>query len=643
MKQTFNHSQNNNSQLFLGFLFLLTLFLTLVPFFRIGLTNCDDLDYYLTAITGKDYSEMYAHHAGRFYFLLTQPFYRLPYIFDSFYITKIIQYGFLTLSFILFAVVIRKIFKQTEFALSVFLLLLVFLTVTPNINMAIIAYPFYFTFSLSVFLLAVLMLLKYFETSKNGFLVVAVLFAAIALLFYENYLMFILVVVLFILLKNGSEQGWKLLKSKKVYKEVLPFVLLCVTYLGVYFLYRSSIQTEKGFYSGTTFAESFSISNFFTSIYSFNGAIIPSYLYHKKVLCLEANSLLAAGHQYNFWYVLRNSLPSSIVNALIQCFLFCFLFFNIKPEISWKKIGIGVLSSLFLLFAVHSLIAISEKYNAVHYRMDGYVTTYYAYFFMTVLIAFLAYASLKISYRNKYAKTSVISIFAFFFFYIAIITNYGNDHFSRDWQLNHGKQLMMEKIIAEGAFDNIPENAVIYLGNYNQTCSKFGSGIYYSLESYWAQYITAKIQKKLKIYADFEVFQKNVQKTQPSEIYYFTKYETQKNRDILLVISKLNNSYNIENTPVTANEATVYYYSPSKEFTLLMTIPEYSQNATVSVNNEIRRVSCGINALRIVNENKKKEITSFTLQSNAPFLVEDFAISNLGFLNEENNTCIEKP
>ena len=642
MKNIFNNKNtysNNNPQLYLWFLFFLTIFLTLIPFFKIGLTNCDDVEFYLA---GSNTSRaVYAQGAGRFYFLITKPFYHIAYLIDNFYFTKIIQYACVLLSFSLFAVVVKKIFRETAFALSVFLLLFVFLTVTPCNFMPIIALPVYFTFSFSVFLLSLLSLIKYYETDKYKHLIFSVILSAIALLFYENYMVFILFVAVFMLVKNISEQGAIFFKNKKIYQEIIPFAVICIAYVVVYYLYRLHVQTENGFYEGSTFAKKFSFSHFFQFIWNPNKTAFPTYVYHKQQSCIQLNSLLLTGHQHNLWYIFINSQPISIVNALIQCFLFCILFSNVKLNISWKKIGAGALVSFVLLFAVNFLMAMSEKYNALYYQMDGYVTTYYSYFCVTLLIAFLAYSCLKLSYKNKYIKTSVIVVFAFLLFCISIIIGYSNDHLSRDWQLNQGKHTMLEKVIEEGIFDKISDDAVIYLDNFNQTSSVLGRNTYSSHAYFWASYIHQKTNRKLNVIYNFLNFKNNIQENPQQEVYFITKFETQKSSDILLVLSKINvNSINFaeEETAfdtAVANEAVVYYYSINKNFVFQFIIPQCSQDATAMINNEIRKVSSGINAVRIENENKKKAITTFTLKSDEPFLVKDFAVSNLGFVNTE--------
>ena len=643
MKNLINNKNLNSnyfSNPFLWFLFGITIFLTLIPFFKIGITNCDDLEFYLYGLMKLTAREEYAQAAGRFYFLITKPIYHVAYLVDNFYFTKIIQYGFVLLSFILFTAVMQKIFKQTAFALLTYLLLFAFLTVTPNYFIPIIALPVYFTLSLSIFFLSILALIKYYETNKNKYLILSIILIAIALLFYENFLTFILFVVLIVLVKKLSEQGAKFFKNRKNYIEILPFVLVCIIYVAVYYSYRMYIQTENVFYSGTTIVKDFNLEHFFKVLWLPNKMAFPTFVYNKWQWCLEANSLLVKGHQNSFWYILKNIQTISFVNTLIQCFLFCFLLSKIKPTISWKKIGISALIISIFIFAVNFLLAISEKHNGIYYELEGYVTTYYSYFGVTFFIALFAYSCIKLVYRNRYIKTAIFTVFAFLLFYTSILIGYNNEHLSRDWQRSHGKHLMMEKVIQEGIFDNIPADGVIYLPNYNKTVSRLGANLYASQSYFWSFYIHIKTQRQLNIRSQFESFKNNVQADSLQNIYFITKYEAQKSSDILLVLSKVNkSSIDFENeetafASATANEAAVYYYSANKEFVFQFVIPQCSEESSVMINNDIERVSEGINAIRIESENKRKEVISFTITSEDAFLVKDFAISNIGSIDK---------
>jgi hypothetical protein len=211
---------------------------------------------------------------------------------------------------------------------------------------------------------------------------------------------------------------------------------------------------------------------------------------------------------------------------------------------------------------------------------------------------------------------------------------------SRDWQLSQGKHIMMEKVLEEGIFDFISDDAIIYMDNFNQGYSKLGRHVYALQPYFWASYIHIKTDRKLNVFYKFESLKNNIQADSSQEVYFITKYETQKNTDILLVLSKINiNSIDFENeetafAAATANEAVVYYYSANKSFVFQFVIPQGSPESMIIIDNiERQKVVSGINAIRIENGNKNKAVTAFTLKSNDPFLVKDFAISNIGFIN----------
>jgi len=197
----------------------------------------------------------------------------------------------------------------------------------------------------------------------------------------------------------------------------------------------------------------------------------------------------------------------------------------------------------------------------------------------------------------------------------------------------------MEKVLEEGVFDNVSENAIIYAGELNNTSSLHG---YIMGQSFrWGKYVFAKTGEQRNICDFFNDFKYAMQKNPEQDIYYITKYEDQKSSDILLVLLRVNEgTITLENkatafAAATANEATVFYYSANKDFVFQFVIPQCSEEAVITVNNQMQKSVCGINAIRIENTKKRKAITSFTLQSDDPFLVRDFAVSNIGFANEE--------
>lgn len=632
---------------FLYFLFLLVIGLTLVPFFKIGFTTGDDLQFYETMRRGDIWEDAYwyARGAGRFYFLITKPLYHLPYIIDNFYFTKIIQYGFLLLSFVLFTKVVQKIFKLKEFTFLLFLLLFICLTVTPNNFVPIISYPFFFTCSFSFFLLSLLRLFKYYEFNKNKYLIQSVILFTLALLFYETYLIFLVFLVGFIFVKNLNKYGKKTFKTKSFYKEILSFCSVGVLYLVIYFTYRWFFQTEEGFYNGSSFAKEFNISNFFKILINYNKSAIPTYVYYTNQGIMEANSILEGGHRNNFWYILTNSQASSVAKSIIQSFLFFILAFRIKPEISWKKLGVIALISVILTFSVHLFLAISDKYNTTNWHThDGYVTTFFSFFTVTLIFALIIYAFIKVCYNKKWLKHSIISVFTLFIFFISVIISYSNDHLSKDWQHSQNRFTVMDELLKEKKLNNFPDNSIFYAEELNNTVSSLGSWVC-DYSSDWGRYIYLKTGKKLNIAGNIPKFKRYLEEYPDRELYYISKYENSKNFEMLMVISKLErNNMDFDNEEnifqdITSKESTIHYYSPFKNFSFEFFIPEVNDIAKVLINEtELDSINFGSNSIRINNKNKKQKITSFVLKSSVSFCINSFAISTTGYIEPENKT-----
>ncbi len=647
MKGFFNKDRYNFStecEPFIWFSFFLVIILSLFPFFKIGFTSGDDLEFYMTSLDGRIFTDTYwyARGQGRFYQLITKPLAHITYLIDWFYFTKIIQYGLVLLSFILFAITTKKLFKLKEFSLLIFLLLFVFLSVTREYDfMPIIAYPFFFTCSFSVFLGSILLFLRYTEIPKNKYLIGSAVLYAIALLFYETYLILLMFITGFIFFRNYSKYGRKIFSKKTFYKEILPFIFVALAYLLIYFVYRKSVQTGGGFYSGSSFAKNFSWKNFFQIITNYNLIDLPTYIYHNSRSVVEANSLLVGGHQHNFWYILKNATLAGIINTLIQCFLFVYIFTKLRSNITWKKIMIGIVTTIFFSLAVHLLQAISEKYNTTGWHThSGYVTSFFSYFLITLCISLIFYSIFKLCSKKKWLKVSVISIFTIIIFYISITIGYTNDHLSRDWELSQNRFKSIDRLTKKGLLDNIPDSSFIYAGDLFKSSSRFGYVLEYSFSL--KKYVFLKTNKSYNIYNDLEEFRTNLQKDSSQNMYYIAQYDSPKSQDMLTVLMKINSTSlnwkekEISFEETTANEAEVYYYSANKDFYLTFYIPDTTQIPIISINDKGAKVSNSkLNMIRIINNNKREETTTFKLKSNTPFRIKDFSISNIGFQNVE--------
>lgn len=557
-------------------LFGVTVVITLIPFFRVGFTTGDDLEYYLTWLIGDLFTNanIYAHGAGRFYFLITKPIYSLPYIGDNFFLTKVIQYASLLLSFVLFALLVSKIFKSNKLGLLSFLILIIPLSVTPDYYIPIISYPLFFTFSFSLALLSLLFLLRYFETEKNKFLISSALLFAVTVLFYETYLLFLLFTGIFIFVRSCQQRGTlNTFKSKLFYKEIMPFVAIGIIYLIVYFSFRACIRTPDGFYNGSSFANDFNWSNFYKILLKYNNAALPTKVFNLNQDIISANSLLVEGHKNNFWYILTHSSLLWIINAIIQSILFFFILIKNKTAITWKKIGFGILFSFLFAIFSHFLVAIADKYNSEYSYLNGYVTTFYSYFGITLSFTLALFGLYKIASKKRWLQYPVLAIMISLVFYISIMTSYSNDHLSRDWQHSQNRFNLINEMSQEKVFDRIPEHSLIYSPDLYETCSFSGRNICYQ-NLKWEVYIELKSGRKYTVCRNPEEMQKKIIENPQAAIYRFIKRENIKNNDLLAVIANVEkNSLNMQDpqnmfSRSICNEAAIYIYSKKNQFTI---------------------------------------------------------------------------
>ncbi len=215
---------------------IIVIILTLIPFFRIGFTTGDDIEYFLNGRQGWRYlfeeTDRLAKEQGRFFFYLTMPLGNIPYLIDNFYFTKIVQYGSLILSYFLFAYFVFKIFKSRNLSLILLLMLATWMQVTFNHHIPITAYPFSFSFAFSLDIIACLLFIRYLETGRYKWVAWSALIFFSTLLFYENNILFLACWGVYILVRNIRRFSLnKVFVKSEFYKEIVPFILAGCIYI----------------------------------------------------------------------------------------------------------------------------------------------------------------------------------------------------------------------------------------------------------------------------------------------------------------------------------------------------------------------------------------------------------------------------
>lgn len=620
----------NNQILYYPLIFVIII-LTFAPFFQVGFTTGDDIEYYLSTRNQMIYksAQFYANETGRFYFLITKPIYHIPYLIDNFYFTKIIQYSALLFSICLFTMLLKKLLKENkQLILLIFLLFFTFLYITPNYHIPIMAYPFFFTTSFSIFIGSVLFLLKYNETNKNKYLIFSVLLYAIALLFYENYLVFLLFILGYIFIKFYKLEKISLLKNKQFYKEFLPFIGVALLYVIVYIVYKKFLCNNNS-YSGSNFSSDFNVKNFFTIIFKYNKVFLPKIIY-------DANR----------WWLkdfLHCPNITTIINILLQGFLYTVVFLKIKPNICWKKILYGIIICVLFATFSHILIAVSEKYNNDDYwaNVPGYVTTYFSYFAIMVLYGLIFYSILKLVNKIPIIKYIVISIFVCFICYNLFIIGHMNEENTREYKQINNSLLAIDKLAEQQIFSQIPKKSIILASDFY--VANNATNIYYN--NCIPEYISMRAKKELTIINSPQNFIERINNNNDILKYYVSFHYNKIYEESNTVFSKItteNFKYDTITKQISnlfGNSSEIFYYSKYKYFNLGFYIESTDFDTITFQINDSQPIEAkiGYNQVHMrYDGTQKDDFVKFKISSNSLIDLKKFSISNVSYLDNDN-------
>lgn len=551
--------------------------LTLIPFFGIGFATDDDFQYFITARQSWQRwlydAKVYAIGAGRFYFLITKYFYYVPYLVDSFVYTKVVQYVLLTSCYFVFVYLVYRLFHSQRLALLTLLLIVFNTAVTPqdyfipNIN-----YPFYFSFSSIVFMLAVIVWLDY--TEKGGYwrVVVSALLCLVAYLFYETYLLFSIVFFAAIGIRQWRLRGFGTMwRQRDFWREVLPFASAAVIYLLCYVGYRGYVRAvypEFSFYDGARFdATRFSLGNFFRVCERCTRIALPcqTYFYNKRLI--SENSLLLGGHRRGLFHIFMQASVVVWINAVLQTALLWSLSGGkTLTRLSWRRIIVGGVVALGVAFFAHTLIAITPKYNIEWAEwIRGYVTSFYSLLALMLVFALAVAASLK-AVRSGGWHRFIRILWCVVFFSLSMVMGYSNQHIGREWKKSRNRLVAIDKMADMGFFDTLPDNALLYTRSLHNTPGiGFGPDV---SQRDMEGYINLRAGRNFYALTDWTDIERYKAKDPDAPVFFFHAVAAQKTGDIVIAVSQIDEGSLSDTVALTTSRTDVFYLSPAKRYTV---------------------------------------------------------------------------
>ncbi|MDF2456289.1 MAG: hypothetical protein K0R51_2282 [Cytophagaceae bacterium] len=580
-------SDTNKEFFFNEFYFLIALLAvtvaTLFPFIFTGFATGDDIQYYVTYHT-RDIWDMgfrYAQGNGRFYFAFMMPiFYEwLPYVLDSYTAPKFINVILIALNYFLFALIIKEVLNNKWIGFLCYLIGMVLISIK-GVNNPIVSYPIYFSLSFSLILYSLYTAIKYQHTLLRKYKWYSVISFALGLLFYENYLIYLPLIVGFIAYPQlaNKEDGW-FLRFKKSFVTVLPFSIVVVLYMAAYISWRL-IYNEYS-YGGAMLSKENTLLDFLNTITSLSKGAYPLFFYFSGHSIFQENSYLLGNHVHGLPNVFINMKLEWFFKAVIVGLLFYYIIEKMHAVNKRKLLYTSIVGVVFI-YTPQLLLASTEKYMSLVKccGLTNYLTTYFSFFPVAMLLGFVLLLPLfSITSQNllTYYKIFITVLIGM----ASIVNDYTNDHAVRDLRNTLYTFEAMDEFVKTKEFKTIPDTCFIYAPQ----LYKSNSEISYMFAQYydWSDYFGIKSGKKIVVPSAPEEFNPNG--TDIKNFYYLNYGHNRKTVDQFFALAKLNEyPAHAVDLPVLSDSVTVFYYSTYKTFSIVLQTKDIPSDSVIIVN-----------------------------------------------------------
>ena len=464
--------------LFWGAISLLGM-IALYPLSQVGIATGDDFGYMLRSWDHFfEDSVFFAKRTGRFYFIFAGYIYKIPYLIENqFYFHTMLILPILT-SFILFVTLVHRIFKNHYATLLSALFITLFYQISGG-HSATAGYPFYFSFTFSLIIGSFHLLYSYITKGRYYLLLISALLFAIATVFYEAYLIYYLLIFIFIIYRYS----WSSLKERQkrflLYKELAPFVFFGILYLTIYFIFYVSNPSQ---YGGNTLPAQFDFYLIFKALTAMTLYVFPFSLLFDYHFFLTESSTQYDQSFYLFQMLFSEASMVAYIKAIIGTVLFLILARKVPMKINKKHLLIIALISLFFIIAPHLPLLLSEEY--ANFVQASYVTTYFAFFAMVLLLCAIFTLLLQWGAVKKWRNRIVLGGLTLFIFISTLSVQFVNERVTHDLAIGE-QRLTHLKIV----FD--PE----YIQN--------GSPVYTEQLHHTGSFFTRPITRQLELFEDF--------------------------------------------------------------------------------------------------------------------------------------------
>ncbi len=621
-----------NTSVFYYLAFITIAIISVYPLFNTGLACGDDMASYLVTRLDKVFTNavLLAEMHGRFQYIITLPIQSIPFAWDNIFVIKLFQVVPILVSLCLFYRVVLILTKSKD--LSAFFVMLFFVTAQVSRHTSLfVNYPFFFSFSFSILLLSYLLLHRFQRTKNYWALAGSAMLFALGLLFFEMYILFIVFVFLAVIYNSftGGNRGLPLVK--KVAWQILPFLVVAISYLTVYILYSHAHPTR---YEGNKMADTATILNsFFTVLWKLSYTAIPLTVYDATHDLFAKTSEMIGGYHNIVPYLVARARVEWIVKGVLVFGMSWYLLVRM-PKIAWRTLLAGALLAAMMTFFPHIPLALTVKYTfyVTTQNMLGYVTTFFSLFgvvlFLTLLTAFL----LNFTGTFTLVRHATALVLSAGFVLCSFLTDFSNYYVTRDIDRASTRLYAMDEMVKSDKFKIIPQPSLMYGADLWYNPSTQASGL--TVQNFeWSHYVAAKSGISQFIFYNDSAFLSQAKQSQ-QPCYRIMYNQADKSDDALLAIAQLKQpGANDTRIDSVSEKILVEYYSKYKYFTVTLKVKPVNplEKNKLKINHIHGEFDPGEYVEFVVYNLKLNDpATIFTIEG-PPMIIESIHVSN--FIN----------
>lgn len=361
----------------------------------------------------------------------------------------------------------RIVSKRTNRYVGYAIVLLFFTFAQVNFDHNLfVSYPISFQIGFTYFLVALELLLRYYEKGKNRkHLIISAIFLFLSSFTYEAFVTYTVVLVVIMLFNNINIDGKKL-ALRSFLRDTWMHISLVLIYTLSYFIIQRTIFYDFHYDGAMIATYNFSLTAFFGTLFRLSTALFPMHDFfrfsHYTHFGFErASDIFSATNINSFLF---SGGISSIIMAL--CAGFATIIILVKSRMLNTKHSLATLIvSLIACFVTSVPFALTPRHQSwvFHNRVhSGFTTSFHSYFW---IICCLVVVTILVFHKLKLRKTFLV-ITGTIVFIVSLATNYTNSIMIRAHESNTIRYTMFDRMTSADYFLSIEDGAVIYIEGY---------------------------------------------------------------------------------------------------------------------------------------------------------------------------------